>query len=164
MSKWRAQSLSPDRTCPAQPVGSPSGNGRHAGRAGHLLTIAPTRVGKGVGAILLNLLLAERPVIVIDPKGKNYRVALGRGTGSARFGHWTRSGVTGNERAAYNPLDLLDLLDSRSECFVENAAVLADAVVSDLPGEVRETHSNEEAVALLPELMWLCASSEPPAW
>ena len=47
---------------------------RYAG-PGHLLTIAPTRAGKGVGAILPNLLLADRPVIVIDPKGENYRVA-----------------------------------------------------------------------------------------
>ena len=40
-----------------------------------MLTIAPTRAGKGVGTILPNLLLADRPVIVIDPKGENYRVA-----------------------------------------------------------------------------------------
>ena len=32
------------------------------------------------------------------------------------------------------------------------------------PGEVREAHWNEEAVALLSGLILLCASSEPPAW
>ena len=100
---------------------------RYAG-PGHLLTIAPTRAGKGVGAILPNLLLAERPVIVIDPKGENYRVA-------ARV--LDPFGVTGNESAAYNPLDLLD---PGSERFAEDAAALADAIVSDPPGEVREAH------------------------
>ena len=69
-------------------------------------------------------------------------------------------GVTGNESAAYNPLDLLD---PGSERFAEDAAALADALVSDPPGEVREAHWNEEAVALLSRLILLCASSEPPA-
>ena len=69
-------------------------------------------------------------------------------------------GVTGNESAAYNPLDLLD---PGSERFAEDAAALADAIVSDPPGEVREAHWNEEAVALLSGLILLCASSEPPA-
>ena len=35
----------------------------------HLLTLAPTRAGKGVGTVIPNLLLAERSVLVIDPKG-----------------------------------------------------------------------------------------------
>ena len=132
---------------------------RYAG-PGHLLTIAPTRAGKGVGAILPNLLLADRPVIVIDPKGENYRVAA---RARNRFGPvWALDpfGVTGNESAAYNPLDLLD---PGSERFPEDAAALADAIVSDPPGEVREAHWNEEAVALLSGLILLCASSEPPA-
>jgi hypothetical protein len=46
---------------------------RYAGPA-HLLTIAPTRSGKGVGAIIPNLLLADRSVLCIDPKGENARV------------------------------------------------------------------------------------------
>ena len=102
---------------------------RYAG-PGHLLTIAPTRAGKRSGAILPNLLLAERPVIVIDPKGENYWVAA---RARNRFGPvWALDpfGVTGNESAAYNPLDLLD---PGSERFAEDAAALANAIVSDLP-------------------------------
>lgn len=41
---------------------------------GHLLTIAPTRSGKGRGVIIPNLLTTHRPVIVVDPKGENYQV------------------------------------------------------------------------------------------
>ena len=113
-----------------------------------------------MGALLPNLLLAERPVIVIDPKGENYRVAA---RARNRFGPvWALDpfGVTGNESAACNPLDLLD---PGSECFAEDAAALADAIVSDPPGEVREAHGNEGAVALLSGLILLCAFSEPPA-
>lgn len=46
----------------------------YAGPA-HLLTIAPTRSGKGVGTVLPNLLRADRPVICVDPKGENARIA-----------------------------------------------------------------------------------------
>ena len=48
---------------------------RYAGPA-HLLTIAPTRSGKGVGTIIPNLLTANRSVVCIDPKGENARVTM----------------------------------------------------------------------------------------
>ena len=41
----------------------------------HLLTMAPTRTGKGVGTIIPNLLTLDRSVICIDPKGENARIA-----------------------------------------------------------------------------------------
>ncbi len=43
---------------------------RYAGPA-HLLTMAPTRTGKGVGTIIPNLLTLERSILCIDPKGEN---------------------------------------------------------------------------------------------
>lgn len=39
---------------------------------GHIITVAPTRSGKGVGLIIPNLLNYRKPIIVIDPKGENY--------------------------------------------------------------------------------------------
>jgi hypothetical protein len=45
----------------------------HRDRDG-LLTMAPTRSGKGVGTIISNLLLLDRLVICIDPKRENARV------------------------------------------------------------------------------------------
>ena len=45
----------------------------------HLLTLAPTRSGKGVGTVIPNLLLPLRSVLVVDPKGENARI-----TGKAR--------------------------------------------------------------------------------
>ena len=44
------------------------------GREGHVITIAPTGAGKGVGCIVPALLRHEGPVIVIDPKGENVAV------------------------------------------------------------------------------------------
>ncbi len=39
---------------------------------GHILTVAPTRSGKGVGLIIPNLLNWNGPVVIFDPKGENY--------------------------------------------------------------------------------------------
>ncbi len=55
--------------------------GEHHGRTflgwagdGHILTVAPTRSGKGVGLVVPNLLHYPGSIIVIDPKGENYAV------------------------------------------------------------------------------------------
>ena len=50
--------------------------------ARHLLTVAPTRSGKGVSSIIPNLLTYQGSVFVIDPKGENALVtARRRGAG-----------------------------------------------------------------------------------
>jgi type IV secretion system protein VirD4 len=105
----------------------------------HLLTMAPTRTGKGVGTIIPNLLTADRSVICIDPKGENARI-----TGRARkkFGpvHVVDPfGVTGMRSAAFNPLDMLD---PESLDVAEDASTLADALVFDEPGMAGEAHWN----------------------
>jgi len=41
----------------------------------YLLTLAPTRAGKGVGTVIPKLLAAERSVLVIDPRGENAKIA-----------------------------------------------------------------------------------------
>jgi len=71
----------------------------------HLITMAPTRTGKGVGAIIPNLLTADRSVICIDPKGENANIA-GRARKSFGPVHILDPfGVTGLPSAAFNPLD-----------------------------------------------------------
>lgn len=80
---------------------------RYAGQA-HLLTIAPTRSGKGVGAIIPNLLTADRSVLCIDPKGENARITART---RARFGPvyvLDPFEVSGQATATFNPLDGLD--------------------------------------------------------
>ncbi|WCP16236.1 hypothetical protein sphantq_04732 (plasmid) [Sphingobium sp. AntQ-1] len=118
---------------------------RYAGPA-HLLTIAPTRTGKGVGTIIPNLLDYPGPVVCIDPKGENARVTAHY---RARFGPvhvLDPFGVTGMVGAAFNPLARIDPagLD-----LADDAMTLADALVYDAPGEAGEAHWNEEAKALI---------------
>src|SRR6202021_1291767 len=57
--------------------GQIQGTEREASYVGdrHLLTVAPNRTGKGVSAIIPNLLMdEEHSIICIDPKGQNAAV------------------------------------------------------------------------------------------
>ena len=123
----------------------------------HLITLAPTRAGKGVGTVIPNLLAVERSVLVIDPKGENARIA---GEARRRFGTThvlDPFDVSGTPSAAYNPLDRLtpDSLD-----LGEDAASLTVALVMDPPGQVTEAHWNEEAKAILGGLIMFCVCHE----
>jgi type IV secretion system protein VirD4 len=124
----------------------------------HLLTMAPTRTGKGVGTIIPNLLTADRSVICIDPKGENARSA---GRARQRFGPvhiLDPFGVTGQPSAAFNPLNTLDPFGLD---VAEDASTLADALVFDEPGTAGEAHWNEEAKALIAGLILHIVTDEP---
>jgi len=140
-------------------IGRDTGTGRMLRYDGpaHLLTLAPTRAGKGVGTVIPNLLTVDRSVLVIDPKGENARIA---GEARRRFGcvHILDPfGVTGMPSSAYNPLDRLS---ATSLDLGEDAASLAEALVMDPPGQVSEAHWNEEAKALLSGLIMFAIAHE----
>ena len=123
----------------------------------HLLTLAPPRAGKGVGTVIPNLLLAERSVLVIDPKGENAKIA---GEARKRFGAvhiLDPFGVTGMPASAYNPLGRVAV---ESLDLGEDAASLAEALVMDPPGQQSDAHWNEEAKALLSGLIMFAVAHE----
>jgi type IV secretion system protein VirD4 len=127
---------------------------------GHLLTIAPTRTGKGVGTVIPNLLVADRSVICVDPKGENTTITA---RARARFGAvhvLDPFGITGQPSACFNPLAALN---PASLDLAEDAATLADALVFDAPGEAGEAHWNEEAKALIGGILLHILTQEPPA-
>ena len=125
----------------------------------HLLTIAPTRSGKGVGAIIPNLLTLDRSIICVDPKGENARIAA---RARRRFGEvfvldpFEASGLPTD---AFNPLAALTAGDID---LAENAALIAEALVYDPPGQVGEAHWNEEAKALIAGLIMHVVTSSHP--
>ena len=118
---------------------------RYAGPA-HLLTIAPTRSGKGVGAVVPNLLTADRAIICVDPKGENTTITHHARTAFGPVHVLDPFEISGFESACFNPLARLD---SESIDVAEEAALIADALVYDPPDQVSEAHWNEEAKALL---------------
>jgi type IV secretion system protein VirD4 len=130
---------------------------RYSGPA-HLLTMAPTRTGKGVGTIIPNLLTAERSVICVDPKGENAVIA---GRARAQFGPvyvLDPFGITGQPSSAFNPLDRFDIANPD---IADDASALADALVFDEPGLSGEAHWNEEAKALIGGLILALVTMEP---
>lgn len=119
---------------------------------GHVMTCAPTGSGKGIGAVIPNLLEYPGSALVLDIKGENYAV-----TGQAReaMGHKVYVldpfGVT--DRAdAFNWLAMLDV---NSPDVVAQASGLADMlVVSEKAGD----HWDETAKELLRGLLVHVAS------
>jgi len=137
----------------------------------HLLTVAPTRSGKGVSSIIPNLLTYEGSVIVIDPKGENALItAERRGKGDAArnipgmrqtihvVDPWgiVDPKLSGVERSRFNPMDWLNPQD---EDISENAMMLADSIVTVRQGTL-EPFWDEEAKALLMGLLLYVALDE----
>ena len=108
----------------------------------HLLSIAPTRTGKGRGLILPNLLnLPDHSVFVIDPKGENALV-------SAEY----RRDVLGNDILIFNPYRIFEKefndlgftqfqtfnplanLNPESRDFADDVANIAEALIYDETG------------------------------
>jgi len=92
----------------------------------HLLTVAPTRAGKGVSTIIPNLLTYEGSAIVIDPKGENAILTYDRRATFGRAIALDPWGLTGKPSARFNPLDMLS---ADSPTLIEDALLIADALV-----------------------------------
>jgi type IV secretion system protein VirD4 len=124
----------------------------------HLLTMAPTRTGKGVGTIIPNLLTANRSVICIDPKGENARITERARHAFGPVHILDPFGVSGASSASFNPLDAFDPsgLD-----VAEDANTLADALVFDEAGTGGEAHWNDEAKALIAGMLLHIIAHEP---
>jgi type IV secretion system protein VirD4 len=127
---------------------------------GHLLTVAPTGTGKGVGPILSNLLTYPGSVVVTDPKAENAAV-------SRRY----REEVLGQETVAYDPFqvtgdtasfNLLDAVDTGAPTAIDDARMLSAMMVARR-GRTSESseHFLEEARDLLAGLiLYVCHRHE----
>ena len=112
-----------------------------------------------MGAIIPNLLTADRSVLCIDSKGENARASIEARQRFDPVDMLGPFGVTGAPNAAFNPLAGLD---EGSSDLVEDAMLLADALVYNPPGLTSEAHCNEEAKALIAGLIMYVALHENP--
>jgi len=124
----------------------------------HLLTLAPTGAGKGIGCVLPNLLTCPDPVVVLDLKGENYRLTHQRrrrmGQSVVRLDPF---GVAGTGGDALNPLRDLG---EHTPGLTDRAGVLAESMVITSPHE-REPHWSEKAKNLLRGLiLFVCTYAE----
>jgi type IV secretion system protein VirD4 len=131
---------------------------RYAGD-GHLITVAPTRTGKGVSAVIPNLLHYSGSIVVTDPKGENYAVTARRRRELGSTVHALDPfGVVGGT-ATFNPFDLVVATSADAN---DDAWLLADMLVVP-DGKMREeAFWHEEARALLAGLILYVAAHAPP--
>lgn len=126
----------------------------------HLLTIAPSRAGKGVSAIIPNLLTYPGSAFVIDPKGENASATARRRKEMGQRVHvldpWH---IAGYPPATFNPLDLLD---PDSPDIAEDAALIADSLVMTRAVTPSDTFWEEEAKSLIAGLALYIVTSEFP--
>lgn len=119
---------------------------------GHLLTVAKTRSGKGVGSVIPNLLTYPGSVVVTDLKGENFAVTADR-----------RKDL-GQQVAGLDPFDLvggqarfnpLDIIDPDSDDAMDDANMIADMLI--IPENTSEPFWNKEAHALVAGLiLYVC--------
>lgn len=114
----------------------------------HLLTVAPTRSGKGTTQIIPNLLTYEGSMLVIDPKGENALITAKQRKKMGQEVHiadpWGIAADAGLAAAQFNPLDWLVSSDLD---ITENAMLLADALI--IGDNHKDQFWTEEAKALI---------------
>lgn len=125
---------------------------------GHLITIAPTGAGKGVGALIPALLSHAGSAVVIDPKGENYAVtaAFRRGLGQQVF-VLDPFGITGATSDRLNPLDLFGADGSVSR---EDALLLTQLLAMDTGSVSRNRYWYDRGSELLATALLFAGNSE----
>ncbi|MCA9304591.1 MAG: type IV secretory system conjugative DNA transfer family protein, partial [Phycisphaerales bacterium] len=107
----------------------------------HVFLASKSRSGKGTTTIINNLLTWKGSMVVVDPKGENATVtAARRGSGSAYcegmgqrvfvLDPFGSSSVDEKYRASFNPLDALD---PTSKSVIDDAGLIADAIIPERP-------------------------------
>jgi type IV secretion system protein VirD4 len=114
----------------------------------HMLTIAGSRAGKGRSCIIPNLLHYSGSVLVIDPKGENADITAIRRHEIGQDVHvldpFRRCAPhCAPFQASFNPLDLLK---PDSKTLIDDAALIADALVIPSGGD---SHWDDSAKSLV---------------
>jgi type IV secretion system protein VirD4 len=114
---------------------------RHDGPE-HVLAVAPTRSGKGVGLVLPTLLTWPGSAVIHDIKGENWTLTAGW---RARFSHCLLFDPTNPQSARFNPL--LEVRKATHE--VRDVQNIADILVDPEGSRERRDHWEKTAHALL---------------
>src|SRR5262245_32787616 len=114
---------------------------RHNGPE-HVLAVAPTRSGKGVGLVLPTLLTWRQSAVIHDIKGENWTLTAGW---RSRFSHCLLFDPTNPLSARFNPL--LEVRKGAQE--VRDVQNIADILVDPEGAKERRDHWEKTAHALL---------------
>jgi type IV secretion system protein VirD4 len=127
---------------------------------GHLLTVAPTRSGKGISCVIPTLLTYPGSVLATDVKAELYAVTAQR---RCALGHSVHaldpfsvaSLLTEAHRASFNPLDVID---ATSPDAIDQARLLADMLVMPDP-RAAEFWTNEARAVLTGLVLYVAATA-----
>lgn len=124
---------------------------------GHLLTVAPTRSGKGIGVVIPNLLSYPGSIVVTDPKGENHAVTVAARTAMGQTVHVLDPFGAVSGTASFNPLAIIDPQSADGH---DDAWMLADMLVAPDGRAGDHVFWSEEARALLAGLILYVATHE----
>jgi type IV secretion system protein VirD4 len=117
----------------------------------HVLTMAPTRSGKGVGAVVPSLLRYPGSVVCMDIKGENFHVTheqrIAGGGEVYVLDPFRVTGYNHGLHAYANPLDTIDTHGSRKDRALDDCKTLAEMLVEEDGKENR--HFSDEGRSLL---------------
>ena len=114
---------------------------RHDGPE-HVLAVAPTRSGKGVGLVIPTLLTWPHSAVIHDIKGENWQITAGC---RSRFGDCVLFDPTRSDTARFNPL--LEVRKGPAE--VRDVQNIADILVDPDGAREKRDHWDKTAHALL---------------
>jgi type IV secretion system protein VirD4 len=109
---------------------------------GHLLTLAPTRSGKGVSAVIPNLLDHLGSAFVVDVKPENAAVTARR---RREMGQEVRILDPFGAAGGWDSLNPLDLIDVDSPDAIDDARMIADMLITTQGEGTDAIHWNETA-------------------
>ncbi|MBT8036679.1 MAG: type IV secretory system conjugative DNA transfer family protein [Verrucomicrobiae bacterium] len=119
-----------------------------AGDDRHMLTVAGSRSGKGRSTIIPNLIVYPGSLLAIDPKGENAKATaewradmLGQRVVLLDPFGTTPKSIRKKFAGGFNPLTLLE---ANSPSLLEDAGLIADALIVTAPGE-KNPHWNESS-------------------
>jgi type IV secretion system protein VirD4 len=116
----------------------------------HVLTMAPTRSGKGLGAVVPSLLRYPGSVVCMDIKGENFHVThrqrIADGGEVYVLDPFRVTGDHGHHAFA-NPLDTIDTRGARRDRALDDCKTLAEMLVEEDGKENR--HFSDEGRSLL---------------
>lgn len=124
------------------------------GGPSHILTMAPTRSGKGVGAVVPTLLRYPGSVVCMDIKGENFAVTWKqRVADGGEVFVLDPFRITGDHtyHAYANPFDIVDTRGKRADRALDDCKTLAEMLVEESGKENK--HFTEEGRSWLSTMM-----------
>ncbi|MBN8738647.1 MAG: type IV secretory system conjugative DNA transfer family protein [Xanthomonadaceae bacterium] len=138
-------------------LGAANGSAMYYDGDQHLITVAPTRTGKGTCHIIPNLLTYQGSMVVNDIKGENFKESSQQ---RLKFGQVFRFAPFAEDTDGFNPLDFVR---RGTPAAFDDAMLVADMLIVPGSNDDEGNHWKEAAKNLLAGLIGYVTEREPIA-